>query len=331
MMEVWNEAGMEKVKFSVIIPVKEINDYIRTAMPHYAAMKERDYEILIFPDEETQESFPEMGEKVRVIPSGKTGPAQKRDMALQYARGEIIAFIDDDAYPSPAWLEEALPYFEDPSVGAVGGPAVTAPEDDDWQKASGKVYESKMCSAGYTYRYLPEAGRDVDDLPSVNLIVRADLFRRVGGYDSNYYPGEDTKLCLDIVNAGYRIVYDPQILVYHHRRRMFRAHLRQATNYAKHRGYFAKVLPQTSRRFAYFVPTLFVAGLILGPVLAIFVPAIWYIYGSVLLVYFLLLAGSIRHAENFRVWILALLGIFLTHVGYGIRFVQGLCSKKLLR
>lgn len=112
---------------------------------------------------------------------------------------------------------------------------------------------------------------------------------------------------------------------------MFRAHLRQATNYAKHRGYFARVLPQTSRRFAYFVPTLFVAGLVLGPVLAAFMPVIWYVYGSVLLVYFLLLAGSIRHAENFRVWILALLGIFLTHVGYGIRFVQGLCSKELLR
>ena len=73
------------MKFSVIIPVREINDYIRTAMPHYAAMKEQDYEILIFPDEETTEDFPEMGGRVRVIPSGRTGPAEKRDMALQYA------------------------------------------------------------------------------------------------------------------------------------------------------------------------------------------------------------------------------------------------------
>lgn len=319
------------MKFSIIIPVREINGYIRTAMPHYLEMSCQDYEILIFPDEPTDEQFPEMNGKVRIIPSGKTGPAEKRDMALQYAKGEIIAFIDDDAYPSPQWLEKALPYFDDPKIGAVGGPAVTAPEDDDWQKASGKVYESKMCSAGYTYRYIPESKRDVDDLPSVNLIVRASLFRQIGGYDSNYYPGEDTKLCLDIVNNGYRIVYDPEILVYHHRRRMFRAHLKQATNYAQHRGYFAKVLPQTSRKFAYFVPTLFVCGLILGPVLAIFFPWIWYIYFGVLILYFLLLALSIHHPGNFRVWILAMAGIFLTHIGYGIRFVQGFCSKKLLR
>ena len=168
-------------------------------------------------------------------------------------------------------------------------------------------------------------------MPSVNLIVRAELFRKVGGYDSNYYPGEDTKLCLDIVNSGHRIIYDPEILVYHHRRRMFRAHLKQATNYAKHRGYFAKVLPQTSRKFAYFVPTLFVIGLIAGPILAAFFPFVWYIYADVLLLYFVLLACSIHHAENFRVWILALAGIFLTHVGYGIRFVQGLLSEKLLQ
>lgn len=123
-------------------------------------------------------------------------------MALQYARGEIFAFIDDDAYPREDWLKNAIHYFDDPEVGAVGGPAVTAPGDNVWQQASGKVYESFLCSGGYTYRYIPQAEREVDDLPSVNLIVRKDIFELIGGYDSNYYPGEDTKLCLDIVQKA---------------------------------------------------------------------------------------------------------------------------------
>ncbi|SEQ36595.1 glycosyltransferase [Butyrivibrio sp. TB] len=322
--------------FSIIIPVKEINDYIRTAMPHYKNMEFDDYEILIFPDHvddavANEAVFKDLGDKVRIIPSGETGPAEKRDMALEYAKGEYIAFIDDDAYPAAQWLTKAYELLQGSDVGAVGGPAVTAPEDDIWQQASGKTYESKLCSAGYTYRYIPEPRRDVDDLPSVNLIVKADLFKKIGGYDSNYYPGEDTKLCLDIVNTGHRIIYDPEILVYHHRRRMFKAHLKQATNYAKHRGYFAKVLPQTSRKFAYFVPSLFVLGLILGPILAIFFPFIWYIYGGVLALYFVLLALSIHKPGSFSVWILTMAGIFTTHVGYGIRFVQGLLSKELLR
>ena len=319
------------MKVSIIIPVKAINDYIRNAMPHYASMDYDDYEILIFPDEPTDEKFPAMGSKVRIIPSGKTGPAEKRDMAIEYASGEVIAFIDDDAYPSEGWLREAVKYFANEKVGAVGGPAVTAPEDDIWQQASGKVYESKLCSSGYTYRYLPEKKRTVDDLPSVNLIVRADVFRKVGGYDSNFYPGEDTKLCLDIVNTGKEIIYAPEILVYHHRRRLFRAHLRQATNYALHRGYFAKVLPETSRKPAYFIPSAFVIGLILGPAVSYFVPILWFVYIGVVVIYFLLLGISIRRPCGFRLWCLSVAGIFATHVGYGINFIRGLFSKELLR
>lgn len=315
-------------KVSIIIPVREINDYIREAIPHHLQLDYPDYEILIFPDEPTAETFP----RTRIIPSGKTGPAQKRDMALEYAQGEILAFIDDDAYPRPDWLKNAAAHFGDPDVGAVGGPAVTAENDGILRRASGKVYESFLCSGGYTYRYVPGKLMDAEDLPSVNLLVRRDVFARIGGYDSNFYPGEDTKLCLDIIKtAQKRIVYDPEVLVYHHRRKLFRQHLRQSNNYALHRGYFAKVLPDTSRKLVYFVPSLFVLGLIAGPLLALLFPPLWYLYFGVLLLYFLLLVISTACPKDMRVWILAIAGVFLTHVGYGICFIRGLLSKELIR
>lgn len=315
------------MKISIIIPVKEINDYIRQAMLHYARLEYDDYEILVFPDQPSEEKF----DHARIIPSGEVGPADKRDMALQYAKGDIFAFIDDDAYPRPDWLKNAVRYFEDPSVGAVGGPAVTALEDNIWQQASGKIYESFLCSGSYTYRYLPKKERQVDDLPSVNLLVRRDVFEEIGGYDSNFYPGEDTKLCLDIVESGKRIVYSPDVLVYHHRRKVFRQHLKQATNYAKHRGYFAKTLPKTSCKPAYFIPSAFVIGLIAGPALSCLVPILWYFYFTVIVLYLFLLISSIRKAGSVAVWLLTFLGIIATHVGYGIMFIRGLCSKELLR
>ena len=314
-------------KISIIIPVKEVNDYIRQAMEHYAHLEYDDYEILIFPDNPSDEHFP----RTRIIPSGEVGPADKRDMALQYAEGEIFAFTDDDAYPRADWLKNAVRYFDDPEVGAVGGPAVTAPEDDIWQQASGKIYESFLCSGGYIYRYLPKEEREVDDLPSVNLIVRRDVFEKVGGYDSNYYPGEDTKLCLDIVENGKRIIYSPDVLVYHHRRKVFRQHLKQATNYAKHRGYFAKALPKTSCKPGYFIPSLFVLGLIAGPVMSYFVFALWYVYFAVLVLYFILLIVSIGKTSSYKVWVLTFIGIIATHIGYGVMFIRGLCAKELLR
>lgn len=314
---------------SIIIPVKEINNYIREAMAYYQKLDYCDYEILIFPDEETEECFP----NTQIIPSGPTGPAEKRDMALKYAKGDIIAFIDDDAYPREDWLKNAVRHFDDSEIGAVGGPAVTAPNDNDRQKASGKTYESFLCSGGYTYRYIPGTKEKfVEDLPSVNLIVRREVFEEVGGFDSNFYPGEDTKLCLDILQkAKKKILYDPEILVYHHRRKVFGEHLKQVTNYAKHRGYFAKKLPETSLKLAYFIPSLFTLGLVAGPVLSAFFPVLWYVYGIIIGIYVILVLVSIRKAENIKIWGLAAIGIFLTHIGYGICFIRGLCSKKLLR
>lgn len=315
-------------KVSIIIPVREINDYIREAIPHHLQLDYADYEILIFPDDASSESFP----KTRIIPSGKVGPAEKRDLALKYAEGEILAFIDDDAYPRQDWLKNAVVHFEDPSVGAVGGPAVTAENDGVLRQASGKVYESFLCSGGYTYRYIPGKLMDVEDLPSVNLIVRKDIFEQIGGYDSNFYPGEDTKLCLDILKtAQKRIIYDPQVLVYHHRRKLFRQHLKQSNNYALHRGYFAKVLPDTSRKLVYFIPSLFTLGLFAGPFLACLFPPLWYVYFAVLILYLILLIISTVHFKDIRVWVLAIAGVFLTHVGYGIGFIRGLLSKELIR
>lgn len=314
-------------KVSIIIPVKEINDYIREAIPHHLELDYPDFEILIFPDEPTDETFP----KTRIIPSGKVGPAEKRDMALKYAEGDIIAFIDDDAYPRKDWLKNAMVRFEDPEVGAVGGPAVTAENDDVLRQASGKVYESVLCSGSYTYRYVPGKLMEADDLPSVNLIVRRDVFEQIGGYDSNYYPGEDTKLCLDVIKvAKKKIIYDPDVLVYHHRRKLFKQHLKQSNNYAKHRGYFAKVLPDTSRKLVYFIPSLFVIGLIAGPIVSYFIRPLFFLYLGILTGYFIMLIISTM-TKDLRVWFLAVLGVFCTHVGYGIGFIRGLCAKELIR
>jgi cellulose synthase/poly-beta-1,6-N-acetylglucosamine synthase-like glycosyltransferase len=316
-------------KISIIIPVKEVNDYIREAIPHHMELDYPDYEVLIFPDEPTDEQFPYSN--VYIIPSGKVGPADKRDMAMQYAKGEIFAFIDDDAWPRKDWLKNAMEELKNTEVGAVGGPAVTAPNDSLIQMAGGKTYESFLCSGNYTYRYIPKWRREDDDLPSVNLIVKREVFESVNGYDSNYYPGEDTKLCMDIVNSGKKIIYNPNVLVYHHRRALFKAHLKQVTNYAKHRGYFAKKLPQTSLRFAYFIPTLFVLGLVMGPILSIFFPVLWYVYFGIILLYLILAAYSLRSCKSIKLFLLSMCGIIATHIGYGICFVQGLMSKKLIR
>lgn len=313
---------------SIVIPVKTINDFVRESLGFIRQLNYSDYEVLIFPDSnEKKESFP----GTRVIPTGPVGPAEKRDLAIKYAKGEILAFLDDDAYPDPDWLNRAIEHFNNPQVAAVGGPAVTPDSDNIWQKASGEVYASWLASGQYTYRYRLGRMQEVDDYPSVNLLVRKDVFTQIGGFNSKYYPGEDTKLCLDIVNLGFKIIYDPAVLVWHHRRPVFRPHLRQVANYALHRGNFARILPETSRKPAYFIPSLFVLFIILFPALGCFLEGVYPLYWGTLLTYLVLVMINVIRIKNFPLALLTAGSIIATHITYGTYFIKGLFTRKLDR
>ena len=304
----------------------------------------RNFEVIVLPDAlpeggATSVSSVAVSASVVTVPTGKVRPAEKRNIGIRLAKGEIVAFIDDDAYPDARWLESAVKYFGEPTIGALGGPGVTPPNDGFWAKCGGRVYENVFVSGNYRYRYLGgRVRKDIDDYPSCNLFVRKDVLDQIGGYRTDFWPGEDTLLCEDIVRkAKKRIVYDPWTLVYHHRRPLFAAHLRQLGRYGFHRGYFVKRFPATSCRFSYFVPTLFVAYLLalaaffaglraLGPfgpgadVLAAIVAAP--------LVFYAVLTLASTFSLNPLRWAVTELGVVLSHIWYGIQFLRGLCASR---
>ena len=266
---------------------------------------------------------------IRIIPTGPVVPSRKRDMAVNYANGEILAFIDDDAYPRRDWLKNAIGNFSDPEVAAVGGPAITPDNDTLRQKASGLVYSSKLVSGQYAYRYSPKRKKEVDDYPSCNFLIRKSVMQELGGFKTNFWPGEDTKLCLDITQRlGKKIIYDPTVIVYHHRRNLFLPHLRQIANYALHRGYFAKGYPATSLRIAYFIPSLFLLFLCAGAVFVFFASTLKIIYLVILSLY-LLLAIIFSINKELRLFPLIFMGTILTHLTYGFYFIKGLLAKSL--
>ncbi|MGN0846905.1 MAG: glycosyltransferase [Kiritimatiellia bacterium] len=305
-----------------------------------AGQTHRAFEVIVLPDGELDAGRLPACPNLSVIPTGKVRPAEKRNLGIRAARGDVVAFIDDDAYPDARWIENAVKYFGNPDIGGVGGPGVTPPGDGFLAQAGGRVYENVFVSGAYRYRYVGgRVLRDVDDYPSCNLFVRTDLLRSFGGYRTDFWPGEDTLLCRSIVcEAKKRIVYDPWTLVYHHRRRLFGPHLRQLGRYGFHRGYFVKRFPENSLHLSYFVPTAFlayVATLLIGwgavaawPAArgAVAVAALG-VYTLPLAVYGVLTAAS-AVALNPAVWLVTWLGVIASHLCYGLRFVQGLCARK---
>lgn len=313
---------------SIIVAVKGDNPYLRECIQACLKLDYSDFEILILPDKELILDYP----KTRVIPTGGVTPPVKRDMALEPARGEILAFLDDDAYPVRDWLTKAVGYFSDPRIAAVGGPAVTPESDDLWQEASGRVYSSWAMAGEHRYRYIPGEKREVEDYPSCNFLVRKSAMRRIGGFATRFWPGEDTFFCLKIVrDLQEKIVYAPEVLVYHHRRRLWTGHLKQIANYGLHRGYFAKRFPETSRKLAYFLPSLLVVGVLGGAALPL-IPAFRWIYFPAIISYLtvVFISSISSHISSpFRLTLLVFWGIIFSHIVYGIYFIKGLFSGKL--
>ena len=128
--------------FSIIIPVKNKNDYLIENIENCLNLSYPNFEILVFPDSYFDFDNP----KVRIIPTGEIGPAEKRDLAIKHAKGEVLAFLDDDAYPDKHWLDYAAKYFNNDNNGiaAVCGPAVTPKSDGLMQQLSGEIYSSSI-------------------------------------------------------------------------------------------------------------------------------------------------------------------------------------------
>ena len=321
------ETGVLKdIKFSVIIIVRSINDHLRENIDYIKRQKYKNYEVLIVTDAQDRYDFKDF--RFRLLCSGVVGPGAKRNYAASRATGDYLVFLDDDAYPHEDWLAAAAGVLSNNDLYALGAPALTPANVGILEKGSGKVLESSLASAGAVCRYIPVASRYVDDYPTVNMFVKKKSFFEVGGFTEEFWPGEDTKLCLDLVaRNGGPFVYDPSPVVFHHRRNLFRPHLKQISRYGMHRGQFAKIFPGNSRLLSYFIPSAFVVGLFAGPVLSMVFPVLWILYSYTLVVYAGLLVYEatkvVLSERNVFLGLLVGVGIFLTHVVYGTCFIIG--------
>ena len=324
---------MTEPALTFIIPLVRINDYVRETVWHLQHLREPNWEAIIV----TNDLEPtEWGDdnRIRVMESGAVGPAFKRDLAAKVSRGSILTFIDDDSYPNHLFIDQCLEAFNQNYVSAVGGPALTPDSDTFWQHVSGAVFMSRL-TGGNPSRYRSVGKlREIDDWPSVNLSIRRDDFIKVGGFDTEYWPGEDTFLCWKLKQRGMKIVYMPELVVWHHRREGFARHLRQVGAYGLHRGYFARHYPSTSCRLRYFLPSLLLLALLISPILlfvsrtsAIFALCAWIVYCLALVVGII----EVSRLTTFRIGFCSIPYVVGTHFCYGATFLRGLFKVGSLR
>jgi GT2 family glycosyltransferase len=317
---------MNAPRFSVVIPAHRDGLILRRCVEASLDQDYPDFEVVVASDRPLSD-LPASVIQVETGSESDTSPAEKRDAAFAAATGDILAFLDDDAYPRQDWLSRAARHFDE-AVQAVAGPGVTPPDSSWAERVGGAVYESPAGSAFLRYRFLPQPARRVSDYPAYNLFVRRVALEAVGGWGTTFYGGEDTVLCLKLAEAGWLVHYAPDVVVFHHRRPILRPHLRQVANVGRHRGYFVRAFPATSRRTLYALPALAPAALLLGALFLRRQPAI----GGALAAagYALVTIETLRrHPPSVA---LATPPVAAAHhVAYGTAFLRGLLGRGMLR
>lgn len=207
---------------SVVIVTYNRPDYVRTCLEHLASQTHAPLETVVVdasPDTRTRDVVADFPGVVYLRNDlGLGHMAASRAIGVAHTTGEVIAFIDDDAFAEPTWLEEILRRYDEPDVGAVGG---RARNNQPGEESEGIDRIGLLLPDGtLTGNFAADPGHDVevDHMLGANMTYRRDILAEVGGIH-DHFPGtclrEDSDTSLRIRKAGYRIIYTPDAVVLH--------------------------------------------------------------------------------------------------------------------
>jgi len=197
-------------------------DHVGTCLEHLSRQTTRPHEVIVVdasPDARTEQvvsRYP--GVRYLRNPRGAGTLATSRAIALEVAGGEVIAFLDDDAYARPDWLEHLLRPYLDERVAAVGGRALNGQKGEETAGVGeiGRLREDGRLTGHFAAH--PGGVVDVDHMLGANMSFRRSVACELGGIH-DYYPGtclrEDADMPLRMRLAGHRVVYMPDAVVEH--------------------------------------------------------------------------------------------------------------------
>ncbi len=196
------------LRVSAVVPTYRRRDLLERVLTALCdqTLPAEDYEIVIADDEASAETralverwSTLIAPELRYIPVTATrGPAGARNAGWRAARGEIIAFTDDDTIPDHDWLRAGAAAFVG-EVAGVGGSIVVPlpPNPTDYERDAARLEGGEFVTA--------------------NCFYRRDALEAVGGFDERFTAAwrEDSDLYLTLLDRGYELVRANDAVVVH--------------------------------------------------------------------------------------------------------------------
>jgi GT2 family glycosyltransferase len=182
---------------------------------------------------------------LRLISTENRGLSNARNTGWQEASGEIIAYIDDDAYPDPHWLHYLAHTFMTTDYVGVGGPNIAPPGD-------GPIADCVANSPGGPVQVLI-GDIEAEHIPGCNMSFRREALAAIDGFDARYRAaGDDVDLCWRLQEAGGKIGFNAAAMDWHHRRNSILMYWKQQQGYGKAEALLEEKWPEKYNALGHF-------------------------------------------------------------------------------
>jgi len=307
-------------KISVVVPVRNGASKISRCLEAILDQNLKPFEIIVV-DGHSTDSTVEIARKFPVIITkedyGTVGGA--RQIGVEHARGDYIAFTDADCIPQKDWLENLIPEFKSGVVGVGGG--IKNVGKGIWEESIALALDTFLGSANSVQDRILKDKKIVKSISGCNSIYRKKDIEAIGGFNVRLSINEDTDLNNRIQQLGI-IVYTPYAIIHHHQERGLGEFVKRMKFFGYGRGvnllWDLQVIP----------PILAVFILITAIITPIALLTVIAIYMAIIIVCTVILFAKAKKLG----FLLSIPIVFiLEHIFYTIGFWQGIITRLIGR
>jgi glycosyltransferase involved in cell wall biosynthesis len=227
--------------FSVIVPTYNRATQLGLCVQALAAQdypRER-FEVIVADDGSHQPPREIVGSiakslNITLVIGTHDGPSAARNAGAARARGEFLAFTDDDCEPAADWLSRLAVHLTSFPTGLVGGRTINVLRGNIYSDASQTLID-------ILYAHFNPHPDHARFFASNNIAMRAAEFHAIGGFMPGFRWAEDRELCDRWLHQGGRMLHAPDALVHHRHDLNFITLWRQHFNYGRGAFLFHKM------------------------------------------------------------------------------------------
>ena len=317
---------------SVIVPIYQEEKYISKCID---SMLSQDYpkddlEIILvdgMSKDRTREIVATYTAKypfIRMIDNPKRIAPCAMNRGIKEAKGDVIMRLDAHVYYPKNYFSLLVEKLNElPGAENVGALCNTLPVNDSITAQSiAAVLSSSFGMGNSHFRVGADKEMEVDTVPFG--CFHRSIFDKVGLYDEELVRNQDDELNARIIKAGGKIYLIPQLVCEYYARDTAKKVYKMFYQYGVFKPLVNKKLgsPATVRQF---FPLCFVLGLLVGPVVCLFLPVLWWAYFAVIMLWFILATSfSLKDSKNLKRILTQNWIYFVVHFGYGWGYIVGI-------